>query len=134
MTPLEAAKQGYDCFLKGDIPGLVALFSDDSTFTPLMGLEGKMPLVTPKGTFRKHELPGYFAALSEDIDWTAWENRQWVTDRDTVVVLGSYAGRHKRTGKTFACEFAHVLTLAGGKATRFKEFTDTAAILSAATA
>ena len=132
MTPLETAQQGYDCFLKGDIPGVVALFSDDSTFTPLMGLEGKMPLVAPKGTFRKRELPGYFAALSEEIDWTAWENRQWLADRDTVVVFGSYAGRNKRTGKTFASEFAHVLTVTNEKATSFKEFTDTAAILSAA--
>ena len=39
-----------------------------------------------------------------------------------------------KTGKPFASEFAHVLTVAGGKATSFKEFTDTAAMLNAATA
>ncbi len=128
VTPLETAKQGYDCFLKGDVAGLVALFSDACAFTSLMGLEGKMPLVSPKGTFAN------FAALFEEIEWTTWENRQWFTDNDNVFVLGCYAGKNKRTGKTFVSEFAHVLTVADGKATRFKEFTDTAAILAAATA
>jgi hypothetical protein len=48
MTPLEIVQKGYDCFEKGDVTGVVELYSDDSTFTPQMGLEGKVPLVTPK--------------------------------------------------------------------------------------
>jgi len=88
MTPLEIAQKGYDCFSKGDIRGLVALFSDDSTFTPSMGLEGKTPLTTPKGAFGKNELPGYFAALSEEIDFSTWENRRWLAHGDAIIVLG----------------------------------------------
>jgi hypothetical protein len=40
MTPLEMSKKAYDCFLTGDVAGLVALYSKDATFTPQMGLEG----------------------------------------------------------------------------------------------
>ncbi|MBI4365926.1 MAG: ketosteroid isomerase, partial [Deltaproteobacteria bacterium] len=44
---------------------------------------------------------------------------------DKVFVLGSYAGKIKKTGRKFACEWAHVFTFAGGKVSRFREFTDT---------
>ena len=70
MTPLEMSKKAYDCFLKGDVAGLVALYSKDATFTPQMGLQGKAPLVTPKGTFTPSELPGFFAALAAENDFT----------------------------------------------------------------
>src|SRR5436190_23299505 len=125
MTPLEITMKAYDCFLKGDVAGLVALYAPSATFTPQMGLEGKVPVVTPKGTFSPAELPGFFGALAEEIDFTTWENRQYVADGNTVVVLGYYAGKNKRTGKSFACEFAHVGTLDDGKFTSFREFTDT---------
>ena len=133
MTPLEMSKKAYDCFLTGDVAGLVAMYSKDATFTPQMGLEGKAPLVTPKGTFKPAELPGFFAALAEENDFTTWENRQFVVDGNTVVALGDYAGKNKRTGKPFASEFAHVSTITEGKFTSFQEFTDTAAVLAAST-
>jgi hypothetical protein len=134
MTPLETVQKGYDLFLKGDVTGLIELFKQDSTFTPMMGLEGRLPLVTPKGTFGRFELGSYFGALSKEMEFLTWENRQWVSDGNTVVVLGRYAGKNKRTGKPFASEFAHVLTIEDGMATSFKEFADTAALLEAATA
>jgi uncharacterized protein len=131
MTPLEMSKKAYESFLTGDIPGLLALYNENATFTPQMGLEGKAPLVTPKGTFKPAELTGFFAALAAENDFTTWENRQFVVDGNTVVALGYYAGTNKRTGKPFASEFAHVVTIADGKFTSFKEFTDTAAVLAA---
>jgi ketosteroid isomerase-like protein len=133
MTPLEIVQKGYDCFEKGDVTGVVELYSDDSTFTPQMGLEGKVPLVTPKGTFTRNELSAFFAALAQEIEFTTWENRQFVADGNTVIVLGYYAGKNKRTEKPLGCEFAHVLVVAGDKVKSFKEFTDTAAILAAST-
>src|SRR5713226_2449158 len=132
MTPLEIVQKGYDYFGKGDIAGVVSLYADNSTFTPQMGLEGKVPTVTPKGTFSKAEMAGFFAALGQELEFTQWENRQWVADRNTVIVLGYYAGKNKRTGKAFSSEFCHVLTVSGDKVASFKEFTDTAAALEAA--
>jgi hypothetical protein len=131
MTPLEIVQQGYDYFGKGDTAGVVSLYADNSTFTPQLGLEGKTPLVTPKGTFSKAELGGFFTALAQELEFTQWENRQWVADGNTVVVLGYYAGKNRRTGKPFASEFCHVLTVAAGKVASFKEFTDTLAAFEA---
>ncbi|MFO1158508.1 MAG: hypothetical protein U1E60_06690 [Reyranellaceae bacterium] len=78
-------------------------------------------------------MAGFFLALSQELDFAQWENRQWVADGNTVIVLGYYSGKNKRTGKPpFASEFCHVRTVAGDKMTSFKEFTDTAAALEAA--
>ena len=132
ITPLKVVQKGYDYFGKGDIAGVISLYADNASFTPQMGLEGKTPLVTPKGTFGKSEMGGFFAALAEELEFTQWENRQWIADGNTIIVLGYYAGKNKRTGKPFVSEFCHVLTVKGGKVTNFKEFTDTAAALEAA--
>ena len=131
-TPLKIVKKGYDYFGKSDIAGVVSIYADNATFTPQMGLEGKTPLVTPKGIFSKSEMGGFFAALAQELEFTQWENRHWVADGNTVIVLGYYAGKNRRTGKPFASEFCHALTVKGGKVTSFKEFTDTAAALEAA--
>jgi uncharacterized protein len=132
MTPLKVVQKGYNYFGKGDIAGVISLYADTAKFTPQMGLEGKSPLVTPKGTFSKSEMGGFFGALAQELEFKQWENRQWVVDGKTVIVLGYYAGNNKRTGKPFKSEFCHVLTVDRGKVTNFKEFTDTAAALEAA--
>src|SRR5689334_6595521 len=120
MTPLELVQKGYEYFGKGDVAGLVSLYADNSTFTPQMGLEGKAPLVTPKGTFKRNELAGFFAALAGELDFATWENKQWIAQGNTVVVLGAYSGTNRRTGKKFRSEFAHVLEVAGDKVLSFK--------------
>jgi hypothetical protein len=117
MTPLEMSKKAYDCLLTGEVPGLVALYSKDATFTPQMGLEGKTPLVTPKGTFTPAEMPGFFAALAEELEFTTWENRQFVADGAVMlsdIMLARTSGlgsrsrvssrmfRHERMGSSLA--------------------------------
>jgi uncharacterized protein len=131
VTPLELTEEAYGRFLKGDIPGLVDLYADNATFTPAMGLQGKISLLTPQGRFPKAQMVAYFTRLTEEVEITKWENREFVACGNTVVVLGEYAGKIKRTGKPFACEFAQVNVVAEGKFVSFKEFTDTAMILEA---
>ena len=128
---MKVVKKGYDYFGKGDIAGVISLYADNATFTPQMGLEGKSPLVTPKGTFSKSEMGGFFAALAQELEFTRWENRRGVADGKTVNVLGYYAGTNRRTGKPFESEFCHALTVERGKVTSLKECTDTAAALEA---
>ena len=42
-------------------------------------------------------------------------------------MVGRYEFVVKTTGRPFKCNWVHVVTLNGGKITRFREFTDTAA-------
>jgi uncharacterized protein len=52
---------------------------------------------------------------------------------DTVVVLGTYIGRSKKTGKTVKNEWAHVFKFSQGEAISFQEYIDTAADVLAMT-
>ena len=54
-------------------------------------------------------------------------------EQDTVVVLGTYTGRSKKTGKTVKNEWAHVFKFSQGKAISFQEYIDTAADVLAMT-
>ncbi len=53
---------------------------------------------------------------------TEWEGFAAIPDEfidagDTVVVLGTYSGRYRSTGKSFQANFAHVWKIRTGKAT-----------------
>jgi ketosteroid isomerase-like protein len=50
---------------------------------------------------------------------------------DKVVALDHYAWHVKSTGRGWESDFVHVLTVRDGKATRFQEYTNTAALVEA---
>jgi hypothetical protein len=50
---------------------------------------------------------------------------EWLDAGNHVVVLGSYAGRHKKTGKEVRAQFAHVWGMRGDRVVRFQQYTDT---------
>lgn len=50
---------------------------------------------------------------------------EWLDAGDHVVVLGTYTGTYKATGKGVRAQFAHVWRLKGAKVVRFQQYTDT---------
>ena len=72
------------------------------------------------------------SALLETLTLEAFEPRQFIAQEDTVVVLGSYRGTARETGRRFATEWAQVFTLREGKVTKFREYADTANMADAA--
>ena len=56
------------------------------------------------------------------------ELREFVAQGDKVVVLGHYVWHVKATGKEWASDFVHALSVRDGKITRVQEYTDTAAL------
>jgi uncharacterized protein len=56
----------------------------------------------------------------------AWYGvEEFLAADDAVTVLATYSGTYKATGKSFEAPFAHVWWLQGGKAFRFRQYTDT---------
>ncbi|MBR0830748.1 nuclear transport factor 2 family protein [Bradyrhizobium manausense] len=126
---LEIAKKGYELFQQGDIATLVNdMMTDDCTWiTP--GPRDKLPWA---GRYKgKQEIAGFFAKIAENIDFSEFAPREMIEQGDTVVVLGSSAGRMKKTGKTSKNEWAHVLKYSQGKLVYFQEYYDTAAEVAA---
>ena len=52
---------------------------------------------------------------------------------DRVVAVGTYGGVFLPTGRRLQAEFCHVWTVAEGRITRFRQFTDTAAFAEVTT-
>jgi ketosteroid isomerase-like protein len=80
-------------------------------------------------------LEGVFMRLGEIGDHFAVVPEQFVADGDTVVALGHLSWKHKDTGAPASVKMAHVWTFRDGKATTFRQHTDTARVreLSSAT-
>ncbi len=67
-------------------------------------------------------------------EWNDWrvEIEDYLDAGKTVVVLGRYAGTHAITNRSMTAVFAHVYDVEGAQITRFRQYTDTAELVTAA--
>jgi ketosteroid isomerase-like protein len=122
---IEATKKGYECFQRGDIPSLIRDLLDDNCVWISPGPSDKLPWA---GTFKgKHEIANFFAQVGEHLEFNEFAPREMIEQGETVVVLGTLAGRAKKTGKAVKNEWAHVFKFRQGKVVSFQEYIDTAA-------
>jgi hypothetical protein len=113
----------YAAFGSGNVPGLLAGLSADidwQTFGPAKDYPVFGPRKGPAG------VTDFLVAVGANEDFSEFSPREFYAAADKVFVLGFCAGKMKKTGKPFACEFTHVFTVAGGKVSKFREYTDTA--------
>jgi ketosteroid isomerase-like protein len=113
----------YAAFGSGDVAGLLAALTADVDWQTL-GADKDYPVFGQrKGKAAVQEFFGQVGATEEFSDFSP---REFYAADDKVFVLGTCAGKIKTTGRPFACEWAHVFTIAGGKIGKFREYTDTA--------
>ena len=75
----------------------------------------------------KHEIANLFAQVGEHLEFSEFAPREMIEQGETVVVLGTLAGRAKKSGKAVKNEWAHVFKFRQGKVVFFQEYIDTAA-------
>jgi uncharacterized protein len=122
---VEATKKGYECFQRGDIPSLIRDLFDDYCIWISPGPKDKLPWA---GTFKgKHEIANFFAQVGQNLEFSEFAPREMIEQGETVVVLGTLAGRAKKSGKAVKNEWAHVFKFRQGKVVFFQEYIDTAA-------
>ena len=122
-TNKDIIEQAYASFAAGDVPAALGAFADDIQWTeadgfPLAGTYGGPQAV----------LEGVFMRLGEVGDEYTVVADQFVADGDTVVALGNLTWKHKDTGAPASVKMAHVWTFRDGKATTFRQHTDTARV------
>jgi ketosteroid isomerase-like protein len=128
---VEATKKGYESFRRGDIQSLLKDLIDDNCTWISPGPSDKLPWA---GTFKgKQEIANFFAQVDANLEFTEFTPREIIEQGETVVVLGTLAGRAKKTGKPVQNEWAHVFKFSHGKAVFFQEYIDTAADVLAMT-
>ena len=122
---VEATKKGYECFQRGDIPSLLKDLIDDDCTWISPGPKDKLPWA---GTFKgKQEIANFFALVEHNLEFSEFTPREMIERGETVVVLGTLAGRAKKSGKAVKNEWAHVFKFRQGKVVFFQEYIDTAA-------
>ena len=123
MSNTEIVKKAYECFGKGDVVGLLELYSEDVSWTT-----PKVDNAVYSGARTgKADVAEFFQLLNESEEFSEFEPTEFIAEGDKVVVLGKFTATIKATGKTFSSEWVHVTTVMDGKITGFQEFFDTAA-------
>ncbi len=125
-SALDTIRGVYDAFARGDIPAVLAALDAKASWTEAEGF----PYA---GTYIGHDaiLNEVFMKLGTEWEGFSAVPHEFVAEGDTVVAIGTYGGRYRKTGRRFSAPFAHVWNLVGGKAVRFRQFTDTAVVQSA---
>ena len=127
MNNKEIVQKAYECFGRGDIPGLMELYSDDVSWT-IPEVENAPISGTRNG---KAAVADFFEQLAGLEEFTHFAPNEFIAEGDRVVVLGSSAGKVIPTGKSFTTDWVHICTVRDGKITNFLEFFDNAAVTRA---
>jgi hypothetical protein len=119
---VQIVKDGYAAFSRGDIQGLLALFAEDIEW--IVPGEG-FPLA---GTFRGlAALADFFQKISETVEFSSVEPREFVAKRDRVLVVCVESARVKATNRAFDGHWVMAFTFRNGKVTNVREYLDTQA-------
>jgi uncharacterized protein len=114
-------------FGAGDLPGLVALFADESDHH----VQGSavIPWVGRRST--REEVRAFFDQIVAATTPERFEVDQILADGADSVSLGRFALRVNATGKVFESDFALRLTVADGRIIRYQMFEDSHALVEA---
>jgi ketosteroid isomerase-like protein len=117
----------YDSLARGDVPVVLSLLDENIAWTEAESF----PYYS--GTWHGPQaiLENLLKPLQRDWDEFSAKPHEFIAEGNRVVSLGTYAGKSKRTGRSFSAAFAHVWTVQGDKLTRFEMHTDTAKVLEA---
>jgi len=120
QSNIEVIQLAYNSFKTGDIETLLGTFTEDiEWYTP----EAEH---IPYGGKRhgKVQVAGFFALIDEHEQVLQFEPREFFTQGNVVIALGSYEATVKSTGRTYHTEWAHVFSISDGKIASFHEYFD----------
>lgn len=120
---VKTVQELYAAFGRGDIPFILNALTDDVEWQEPPG--GAPPF---QGTYRGREGVGrFFQALAAAVEVEAFAPREFLAQAETVVALGSYRFRAKKTGTSYETGWAMVWRFRNGKVARFEIYKDSAA-------
>ena len=122
----ELIKAMYKSFADGDVPAVLAALDPEVRWTEADGFPHGGTYLGPDAV-----LKNVFINLGSEWEEFTAKPSNFISEQDTVVACGDYAGTCKATGKQFKAPFVHIWTLKGKKVVRFQQFTDTAVVQSA---
>ena len=126
MSPTQTIQTIYEAFSRGDVPGILACVADDVDWNNERVATRNCPW---NGDFSgKANLPGFFAAVGDNLDIRVFDPHTFVADGDRVVALLRIESIVRKNGRPLANDAVHVWTVDGdGKVKSYRHYNDTAA-------
>lgn len=119
---VEVIRRMYESLSEGDVTTVLGQMHQDIEWR-----EAENFIYADRNPYRGPQavLEGVFMRLA-----SGWANfsvmpEEWLNAGNHVVVLGTYTGRHKETGREVRAQFAHIWGVAHGRVVRFQQYTDT---------
>lgn len=123
-----ALQAGYAAVAAGDLPVVLGLLHPDVEWTEAAGGPYGGVFRGPDAVVR-----GVFARIGGEWSEFRAEPEEYIGSGTTVAVLGTYRGTHGATGRSMQARFVHVWHFRDGRAERFEQVADTAALNAALT-
>lgn len=123
MTNVQAAKDIYAAFGRGDIPAVLAGFHPEIEWHQAEGnpyQPGGVAWVGPQAV-----LDNLFMRLGSEWEGFTVTVRGLHDAGEHVVMEGRYTGTYKPSGRSFDAQVCHVLGFQDGKLSRFQQYVDT---------
>ena len=121
QTNVQIIQQAFADFASGNIEGILNICTDDVLWT---GLDN--PMVPIAGTFNgRKELINFFTNLTDHVDYSYFEPKEFLSDKDAVIVLGHQTAKVKSTGKSFDHDWCMIFRLRDSKIYHYYIFVDT---------
>jgi uncharacterized protein len=119
---VETVRGVYEAFDKGDMPQVLGQMEQSIEWNEAENFiyADRNPYVGPQAI-----LEGVFMRLGTEWDGFKVTPEEWLDAGHRVVVLGTYSGTHRATGKKVRAQFAHVWGVREGRVVRFQQYTDT---------
>ena len=124
----KVVQDAYAAFSRGDIQGVLDTLSEDINWKPVTGAASYVPMAGERRD--KKGVADFFKKVGENIKFSQFEPREFISQGDRVVTLGHYKGTSP-SGRTFDSDFVMVFKLRNGKVTHFQEFLDVAQLNAA---
>lgn len=119
----------YGLFGRGDVPALLEMLDPHVDWQSPVGVGPNVP--TGDRRQGRAEVGRFFQQLADNVTFKTFEPREFLANGDTVVTLGFYSVLVKRTGRSFDLDWVMVFTLKNGNVTKFREYSDAAAVTAA---
>jgi uncharacterized protein len=123
MNNIEVIQELYRAFREKDYDAFLRISTDDLEWIQNKGFPGG---ATYKGA--SEVIEAVFKANHNNWEGFAYNIEQFLNASNSVIVIGSYTGSNRISGKSMSAAAAHVYDLRDGKVCRFRMFADTKTI------
>ena len=127
MTNIEIIQEVYKNFGQGNVAGVLAHFDKDVVWE-----RPGVPDIPFGGTFKGHEgMVKFLTLVAQNIRIKSFVPKQFLSNNDTVVVIGDDTAEVIPTGKNYTTNWIQLFTLKDGKIIGGRAYIDTLHIAKA---